>query len=69
MEVTNSKGEKYSFDGEEIQLILMWAYGYMDLARCGYLPIDLDTKNNIKIANFKRKLEQCLDGEYEIISR
>ena len=69
MEVTNSKGEKYSFDGEEIQLILMWAYGYMDLARCGHLPIDLDTKNNIKIANFKRKLEQCLDGEYEIISR
>lgn len=67
--VINSKDEKYKFNEKEIQLILMWAYGYMDLSRCGYLPIDLDIKDNMDIYNFKRKLEQCLDGEYKIYER
>lgn len=65
--VTNSKGEKYKFNKEEMELMLMWAYGYMDLSKV--LPIDLDTKGNTVIANFKEKLEQCLKDEYEIIKQ
>lgn len=67
MKVTNSKGEIYKFNKEEMELMLMWAYGYMDLSKV--LPIDLDTKDNIMIANFKEKLEQCLRNEYEIIKQ
>ena len=69
MKVTNSKGEVYKFSKEEMELMLMWAYGYMDLARTGYLPVDLGTENDMQINNFKRKLEQCLDGEYEITEK
>lgn len=65
--VKNSKGETYRFSKNEVELILMWAYGYMDLSKV--LPIDLDTKDNIMIANFKEKLEQCLRNEYEIIKQ
>lgn len=67
--VKNSKDEIYKFNEKEIQLILMWAYGYMDLSRTGYLPIDLGTENDMEIYNFKRKLEQCLDGQYEITEK
>ena len=69
MKVTNSKGEVYKFNKEEMELMLMWAYGYMDLARSEHLYIDLGDRDDIKIANFKKKLRQCLDGQYEVMKR
>ena len=67
MKVTNSVNEVYEFSPREITEIFMWAYGYPDIARQGFLPVDLD--NNVENAEIFRKLNQLLRNDIEVIQK
>ena len=65
MKITNSVNETYKFTAREITEIFIWAYGYADIARQGFLPVDLD--RNVENAEIFRKLKQLLRNDIEVI--
>lgn len=67
MKIINSTNEVYEFSNKEVENILIWAFGYADIARQGFLPIDLE--KNVENSNLYKKLKQCLRDEVEVIQR
>ena len=67
MEVTNSKGDIYKFSKAEMRIVFMYAFGYSDISRKGFLPIH---RNNTMLeTEVSEKLGQCFKDEYELIQK
>lgn len=68
MKVRNElQNTSYHFADEEVIELFMYAYGYLDLASEGVLPVIVeDTPSSAELI---RKFKQCFEGEFKVTKK